>query len=131
LVANSDEFLYYDDLIRAAKKTPADRSKAAKAPPRKTAPPKAEAPASPSKTAVKAEPTKDDTPKKAVGKSEQARMDEAQDRVLEIFDSIEQDYDVVWGSMLKQAIRRVYPSFNEGYYGYDGFSDLLEDIEEQ
>ena len=30
--------------------------------------------------------------------------------------------------MLKQAIRRVYPGFNEGYYGYGSFSDLLEDI---
>ena len=29
--------------------------------------------------------------------------------------------------MVKQAIRRVYPGFNEGYYGYRSFSDLLED----
>jgi hypothetical protein len=33
--------------------------------------------------------------------------------------------------MLKQAIRRVYPGFNEGYYGYDSFSDLLEDIQDE
>jgi hypothetical protein len=58
-------------------------------------------------------------------------MQEAQDRVMEVFDSLEQDYDVLWGSMLKQAIRRVYPSFNEGYYGYDSFSDLLEDLDEK
>jgi len=43
--------------------------------------------------------------------------------------SLELDYDPLWGSMLKQAIRRVYPSFNEGYYGYGSFSDLLEDAE--
>ena len=41
---------------------------------------------------------------------------------------MEQDYDPLWGSTLKQAIRRVYPGFNEGYYGYGSFSDLLEDI---
>ncbi|MGC1273324.1 MAG: NYN domain-containing protein [Planctomycetaceae bacterium] len=130
LVANSDEFLYYDDLIRASKKTPADRSKgAAKTPPRKSAPPKSEA-GKPAATS-KSEPAKEVPPRKAVGKSEQDRMDEAQDRVLEVLDSLEQDYDVLWGSMLKQAIRRVYPSFNESYYGYDGFSDLLEDLEER
>jgi hypothetical protein len=31
--------------------------------------------------------------------------------------------------MLKQAIRRVHPDFNEGYYGYSTFSDLLEDAQ--
>ena len=41
---------------------------------------------------------------------------------------MEQDYSPLWGSTLKQAIRRVYPGFNEGYYGYGSFSDLLEDI---
>ncbi|SFI49793.1 NYN domain-containing protein [Planctomicrobium piriforme] len=54
---------------------------------------------------------------------------EAIDRVLEVLKSLEQDYDNVWGSMLKQAIRRVYPGFNEGYYGYSGFSDLLKDLQ--
>ena len=42
--------------------------------------------------------------------------------------SIEQDDDPVWGSALKQAVRRVYPGFNEGYYGYTSFSQLLQDI---
>jgi hypothetical protein len=42
---------------------------------------------------------------------------------------VEQDYDPLWGSMLKQAIRRVHPGFNEGYYGYRSFSDLLEEIQ--
>ena len=35
---------------------------------------------------------------------------------------------VMWGSTLKQAIRRVRPGFSEGYYGYGSFSDLLEDL---
>ena len=48
--------------------------------------------------------------------------------MMEVLHSVEQDHDPVWGSMLKQAIRRVYPGFNEGYYGYENFSDLLEDI---
>jgi hypothetical protein len=41
--------------------------------------------------------------------------------------SLEKDYDTVWGSMVKQAIRRVFPGFNEEYYGYDSFAAMLED----
>ena len=89
LIANCDEFIYYDDLIRAAKKT-------------KTAPKK--------------------------GEEEEDKKQEAIDRVLEVLPSAEQDYDPLWGSTLKQAIRRVHPGFNEGYYGYGSFSDLLEDL---
>jgi len=94
LIGNCDEFIYYDDLVRAAKKT---RSK---------------------KTTKK-------------GASKQNKKQEAADRVLEVLASLEQDYDLVWGSMLKQAIRRVYPGFNEGYYGYGGFTDVLDDLAQQ
>ena len=89
LIANCDEFLYYDDLVRKAHKAP----RAAK---------------------------KDTT--------EAGKKQEAVERVVEVVHSVEQDYDPLWGSTLKQAIRRVYPGFNEGYYGYGSFSDLLEDI---
>lgn len=54
---------------------------------------------------------------------------EAVDKVLEVIHSVEQDYDPLWGSILKQAIRRVYPGFNEGYYGYRSFSDLLKELQ--
>lgn len=37
--------------------------------------------------------------------------------------------DVLWGSMVKQTMQRKRPSFNEGYYGYSTFSELLEDAE--
>jgi uncharacterized protein (TIGR00288 family) len=88
LIANCDEFIYYDDLIRAAKKAPE---------------------------------------KKAAAKKD--RKEESSDRVLEVLESLEQDYDPLWGSMLKQAIRRVYPGFSESYYGYGSFSELLEDLQ--
>ena len=93
LIANCDEFLYYDDLIRVAKK------------PRSAA--------------------------KKKGKPEEDKKQEAIDRVLEVLPSAEQDYDPLWGSTLKQAIRRVHPGFSEGYYGYGSFSDLLEDLKVQ
>jgi hypothetical protein len=90
LIANCDEFIYYDDLIRVAKKTPR-------------------------------------APKKK-GKSSEDKKQEATDQLLEVLQSLEQDYETVWGSALKQAVRRVYPGFNEGYYGYRSFSELLQDI---
>jgi uncharacterized protein (TIGR00288 family) len=37
--------------------------------------------------------------------------------------------DVLWGSMIKQTMKRKKPSFNEGYFGYSTFSELLEDAE--
>jgi uncharacterized protein (TIGR00288 family) len=97
LIANCDEFLYYDDLIRVAKKSH----------------PRA--------------PAKDGKATEAKTKDE--KKQEATDRVMEVFHSVEQDYDPLWGSLLKQAIRRVFPGFNEGYYGFGSFSELLEDIE--
>ena len=114
LVAGSDEFIYYDDLIRTAKKTVV----------RKPAP---EKPAPTGKTAT-GKPAVAAPPKE---RTEKERKTEATERVLEVVDSLEQDYDPLWGSMLKQAIRRLYPSFNEGYYGYESFADLLEDMEDQ
>jgi uncharacterized protein (TIGR00288 family) len=70
-----------------------------------------------------------DKPRPVRSKAEPAaqKRDEASDRVLEIVRSLEKDYDTVWGSMVKQAIRRVFPGFNEEYYGYDSFAAMLED----
>jgi len=89
LIANCDEFIYYDDLVRAATRTRR-------------------------------------VPKKTKTKTD--KKQEVQDQLLEVLQSMEQDYDVVWGSALKQAVRRVYPGFNEGYHGYASFSKLLQDI---
>jgi uncharacterized LabA/DUF88 family protein len=40
-----------------------------------------------------------------------------------------ENYDVIWGSMVKQTMQRKQPYFNETYYGYKSFSELLEDAE--
>ncbi len=64
------------------------------------------------------------------GKKEQGdKKQEAIDRLSKIVQSLEVDYEPLWGSMVKQAIRRVHPDFNEAYYGYRNFSDLLEDAQ--
>jgi uncharacterized protein (TIGR00288 family) len=50
-----------------------------------------------------------------------------------IADSIQalrrENYDVIWGSMVKQTMQRKQPYFNESYHGYKSFSELLEDAE--
>src|SRR5512139_4114532 len=37
--------------------------------------------------------------------------------------------EVLWGSMVKETMKRKRPSFNEGYYGFRTFSHLLEDAQ--
>ena len=69
-------------------------------------------------------------PSKKVEPEEQ-RAEDAGEKVVEIVRSLERDYDTVWGSMVKQAIRRVYPSFNEVYYGASSFADLLSMVEKE
>ena len=90
LIANCDEFIYYDDLMRAARHTRPSQQKRGK-------------------------------------KTDKSQ--EASERLIEIVRALESEYDPLWGSLVKQTIRRVYPGFNEGYYGYRAFSDLLKDIE--
>lgn len=56
---------------------------------------------------------------------------EAREKIVEIVASLESDYDPVWGSLVKQTIKRVHPGFNETHHGFRGFSDLLLDAEKQ
>ncbi len=42
---------------------------------------------------------------------------------------IRENKEVLWASMVKETMKRKKPSFNESYYGYRTFSDLLEDAE--
>jgi len=48
--------------------------------------------------------------------------------LLETIEALQrEDKEVIWGSMVKQTMKRKQPSFNESYYGYSSFSKLLED----
>jgi uncharacterized protein (TIGR00288 family) len=57
--------------------------------------------------------------------------DDLAEKIAEGVRSLERDYDTVWGSMLKQTIRRLYPGFSEGYYGASSFAEVLEMAEKQ
>jgi hypothetical protein len=48
--------------------------------------------------------------------------------VLDAIDALRrEDKEVIWGSMVKQTIKRKQPSFSESAYGYKSFSELLEE----
>jgi uncharacterized protein (TIGR00288 family) len=61
------------------------------------------------------------------GQGEQTEQQQALDRVAQTVDSLATEYDPLWGSLVKQAVRRIYPGFNENAYGYRSFAELLED----
>jgi len=117
LIANCDEFIYYDDLVRAH---PAKRQSA----------PRAAGPASEGKAAAPArEKEKDRDNGGGHGKKQ-----EAIDLVLETIDDMIDERgpeETLWGSMVKQAIKRRKPGFSESYYGYRSFNQLLEELEER
>jgi len=65
------------------------------------------------------------------GKTSKPAAGEGEEKILEIVRSLEREYDTVWGSMVKQATRRVFPGFSEEYYGHGSFAALLEQMREK
>jgi uncharacterized protein (TIGR00288 family) len=115
LIANCDEFIYYDDLVRQEERKKQQRTR------RKPAKPPAEAAAA-----------REQQPK--AEKSEEDRKQEAFDLLLDTIDALgeERDQDEkIWGSMVKQALKRRKPGFNESYYGFRTFSDLLQEAQKR
>ena len=91
LLSNCDEFIFYDDLVRAAPKARATKARTTKA----------------------------------------SSKDAIFDQLTEIVQSLQSDYDPLWGSIVKQTMRRVAPDFNEAKYGFKLFSELLEAAEDR
>ena len=120
LTANCDEFIFYDDLIRNSekKKTAATKKKAAK---KKTA----------KKTQSKAD-AGDTASASDTGTSVDSKAQEAFDLVLETTEALFSDRDAeekVWGSMIKQALKRRKPGFSESYHGFKSFNHLLQEAQ--
>src|SRR5688500_6728025 len=95
LINNCDEFIYYDDLVRADEQ----KRRAAKK-------------------------RRDSAP------AGQDKKQEAFDLLLGTLDTLVAERgadEKIWGSMVKQALKRRNPGFNETYYGFSAFSDLLEE----
>ncbi len=105
-INNCDEFIYYDDLVR--KEPPRARRRAAP-------------PASAAAPAAKAE-------------NKGPEPGEALDLVLETFEALAEERggnEPIWGSMIKQAIKRRHPGFNERAHGYRSFNDLLAEAQKR
>jgi uncharacterized LabA/DUF88 family protein len=106
LISNCDEFIYYDDLIREEEtKKKKSKKKASK-------------------------PRPDATPKKGAPKDEEDKKQKAVDLVVETIEALiaeRGESGKIWGSMVKQTLKRQKPGFNESYYGFRSFSQLLED----
>ena len=110
-IKNCDEFLYYDDLVRAEAAKTRPRHASTRAPAAKPA-------------------TTSATP----GTPKTADSEEALDLVAETLDAIREERDEdedIWGSMIKQAIKRRNPGFNERFYGFRSFNDLLLEAQRQ
>ncbi len=98
-INNCDEFLYYDDLVRAGP-SKARRRGTVKAP----------------------------APKTADGENKGPTLEKALDLVIETLEAITEERgenEPIWGSMIKQAIKRLHPGFNERAHGMRSFNDLL------
>ena len=101
LINNCDEFIYYDDLVRAE-----DQKRRAAKKRRDAAP--------------------------ASGGHD--KKQEAFDQMLSTLEALAAERgpeEKIWGSMVKQALKRRNPGFNESYYGFRAFSDLLEEAEKK
>ncbi|MCC7327112.1 MAG: NYN domain-containing protein [Burkholderiales bacterium] len=126
LVTNCDEFIFYDDLVRVKKQASTRRGSAkapgaAKAASKKTA----------AGTAVKApvDVATAASPDTAGTKSDDQRREEALDFIVETVDALISERgaeEKIWGSMVKQALKRRKPGFNESYYGFRSFNGMLE-----
>ena len=161
LVTNCDEFIFYDDLVRAEKKKAATRRGGAKSANGKAAAAKTATAGAPADKPAKSTSRRRGTGKKAADaapqadgampapeaavppfddvqaaddappprKSDDERREEALDLIVETVDALISERgaeEKIWGSMVKQALKRRKPGFNESYYGFRSFNGMLE-----
>jgi uncharacterized protein (TIGR00288 family) len=112
-INNCDEFIYYDDLVR---KEPSKARRRSAAP----RPPAASAEAVPADSAAPDNKGPD--------------LADALELIVETLDALTEERggsEPIWGSMIKQAIKRRHPGFSERAYGFRSFNDLLADAEKR
>jgi uncharacterized protein (TIGR00288 family) len=110
-INNCDEFIYYDDLVRKEPSKARRRSSAAVRP-----------------AAVPVEGAA------AAPESKGPDLVEALEVIVETLEALAEERgenEPIWGSMIKQAIKRRHPGFNERFYGFRSFNDLLAEGEKR
>ena len=125
LVANCDEFIFYDDLVREQQRAIAKREAREAREARDARDANAAA-----SSASPAKRTSDDDrqPKQEL----EARKAKAIAIAVETFDDLASERGEsgkIWASVLKSAIKRRKPDFNESYYGFRAFGNLLEEAQ--
>ncbi len=111
LIANCDEFIFYDDLVRET------RHSSARPEPRE-----AQAPA----------PRRSPEEEKRRREELDSRRTRAVTLAVETCDALiaeRGDTGKIWASMLKDAIKRRQPGFNESYFGFKAFGNLLDEAQ--
>jgi uncharacterized protein (TIGR00288 family) len=132
-INNCDEFIYYDDLVRrepsrTRRRTAAPRPAAASAAPAASATPAAPAASVTSGAASGA--AADSGPADNKGPD----LNDALELIVDTLEAVAEERgenEPIWGSMIKQAIKRRNPGFNERAYGFRSFNDLLADAEKR
>jgi uncharacterized protein (TIGR00288 family) len=112
-INNCDEFIYYDDLVRKEPSKARRRSSAA-----------ARSSTAASETATETAPAENKGPD----------PNDALELIVETLEALAEERgesEPIWGSMVKQAIKRRHPGFNERAYGFRSFNDLLADGEKR
>jgi uncharacterized protein (TIGR00288 family) len=113
LVANCDEFIFYDDLVREVRRAAAKRDE------RKSQP----------QSSPGRRPSDESNRKK---EEMEARKLQALEMVVETFDALVSergDTGKIWASLLKDTLKRRRPDFSETYYGFRTFGNLLEEAQ--
>ncbi len=112
LIANCDEFIFYDDLVRETRRSAAKRER------------------NPSETANAPRRTPEEEQRRR--EDLEKRRTQAIEIALETFEALiaeRGDSGKIWASVLKQAIKRRKPDFNESYYGFRTFGNLIEEAQ--
>jgi uncharacterized protein (TIGR00288 family) len=110
LTANCDEFIFYDDLVRDADKPSRSRRKVS------------------SKKSTKKKLARDKL------SDEERKIQDALDLVITTVKDLYRErgeMEKLWGSMVKQTLKRRKPGFNESYHGFSSFSKLLEEAQKR
>ena len=116
LIANCDEFIFYDDLVRESQRQAARRGGGQTATGRDAAP----------------QPRRSPEEEKRRREEMDARRLKAVDMAAETYEALVTDRDDggrIWASVLKEAIKRRNPGFSESYYGFRTFGNLLEEAQ--
>ena len=128
LIANCDEFISYDDLVTPLRSR--RKARVARVAPVAPVAPAPQAngrkPAGKTKAKVKAKPAPAPAPAPFVDPKKQ----EAWDLIVETYDALQEERGEegrIWGSMLKQTLKRRKPGFSESHYGFSSFGQLLEE----